>query len=301
MNITLNNFEAIKRDSIRPLFVAKIKSAELPLNIRGFYPTIDDCFLITKEAQKNLRVIVEDGTKVPTLGSKCIGAYRDKGSITGVVPYEVITVFKTRNIMETERLEALLKSLNKAFARVDKTTVEFNIDIIADVATGRDNVIPLLLDSNMNLTSILEDRDIEMSLEEIANLDIEKTLAERDFAFEIQVRDENGEVLHSFKEVPVLLEDFFWQPSHDNSSVCGEKEISFSYPQARDAMTVICPTLYEVMQESLDRESIKEDMLCLGLDITDEANVSKVAKELANKIDKLDAENSEFDTEFDSL
>lgn len=292
-NITIKDFNKIKVDSIRPMFVAKIESSALPLNIRGFFPTIDDCFVITEEAVRNMEVLFQGEPVQPSLGSKFIGESRDKGSITGIVKdNRVVCIYTLNNIEERDRLAELLTDLSKKHTIINDTTIEFNIDIIADVSTGRDNVVPLLVNSAMNLTAVLEDRDIEMSIEEIQNLDIMSVISSRKFDHRVEVRDKEGKVLHNFGEVAILLEDFFWQPSHDNKLSAGEKAISFSYPQARDAIAIISPTLYDCMLDSIDYKSIHEDMLCLGLDISEFNIPSKVSAKVQTAIKKQDRNNS---------
>ena len=71
--------------------------------------------------------------------------------------------------------------------------------------------------------------------------------------------------MYDFGYTAVMLEDFFWQPKHDNSLHAKVTEVSVKYHQALDGIRIMVPTLHQAIKNSLDLKSIKEDMLLLGL------------------------------------
>lgn len=277
MHTNLKTMKEIMRDAIRPCLVAKIESDRIPTQFQNWYPILNDCFLIGEEAINNFATHYydkENGNHIvkPTSGSKFIGAYRDKGSITGCLKrYLPFCQYQLNNISEVNNFIDMLKSMNKEYKIIGENMIEFQLDIIADVSTGRDNVTPLILNSCLELTAIIEDRDIEISIQEINAINIIDVINSRKFDHVVIIRDmeQEGKIVYSFGEVGILLEDFFWQPSHDNKLCCGEKSISFNYHQAIDAMAVLTPSLYNVTIESLDYSSISADLILLGLEMSE--------------------------------
>lgn len=277
MHTNLKEMKDIMRDAIRPCLVAKIESDRIPTQFQNWYPILNDCFLIGEETINNFATNYYDknnGNHIvkPSSGSKFIGAYRDKGSITGCLKrYLPFCQYQLNNLTEVNNFTDMLKAMNKEYKIIGENMIEFQLDIIADVSTGRDNVTPLILNSCLELTAIIEDRDIEMSIKEINAINIIDVVNSRKFDHVVIIRDmeQEGKIVYSFGEVGILLEDFFWQPSHDNKLCCGEKEISFNYHQSIDAMAVLAPTLYDVTIESLNYASISEDIILLGLEMSE--------------------------------
>ena len=109
----------------------------------------------------------------------------------------------------------------------------------------------------------------QLTVDETLNLDIVALADKYPCGFEMVLRDDenNLRVVYSFGEVPVMIEDFFWQPQHGNRFALKEKEISLNYNQARDCLKVLVPTLADCVVKSANFNSIKEDMLLLGLKI----------------------------------
>ena len=163
----------------------------------------------------------------------------------------------------------LLTNLNKGYyVKEEENTVVFQLDIIADVSVGRDNVTALLGQSCLDLKANIEGIDLGFTQEELDNLDIEELLDSRQWDHKVVIVDSvTKSIVHDFGECAILLEDYFWQPSHDNSLVAGEKEISFSYHQMKDGMAVLTPTLYKTFMSSIDFMSLKEDMLLTGIEV----------------------------------
>ena len=64
----------------------------------------------------------------------------------------------------------------------------------------------------------------------------------------------------------VIFENYFWQPNHDNATYISEKYVNCLYHQAVDGFQVYAPNLYNAIKRSTNKQSILEDMLCLGLD-----------------------------------
>lgn len=264
------NIRETMNKSVRPLMVAKISSDLIPDCFDGWEPILNDCFLLSWEAKENLAVYYQGEVVKPEEGSKFIGAYRDKGSISGVLSrYLPFCYYKLENQEEVANFCELLTNLNKGYyVKEEENTVVFQLDIIADVSVGRDNVTALLGQSCLDLKANIEGIDLGFTQEELDNLDLEELLDSRQWDHKVVIVDSvTKSIVHDFGECAILLEDYFWQPSHDNSLVAGEKEISFSYHQMKDGMAVLTPTLYKTFMSSIDFMSLKEDMLLTGIEV----------------------------------
>ena len=264
------NIRETMNKSVRPMLVAKISSDLIPDCFDGWEPILNDCFLLSWEAKENLAVYYQGEVVKPEEGSKFIGAYRDKGSISGVLSrYLPFCYYKLENQEEVANFCELLTNLNKGYyVKEEENTVVFQLDIIADVSIGRDNVTALLGQSCLDLKANIEGIDLGFTQEELDNLDIEELLDSRQWDHKVVIVDSvTKSIVHDFGECAILLEDYFWQPSHDNSLVAGEKEISFSYHQMKDGMAVLTPTLYKTFMSSIDFMSLKEDMLLTGIEV----------------------------------
>ena len=264
------NIRETMNKSVRPMLVAKISSDLIPDCFDGWEPILNDCFLLSWEAKENLAVYYQGEVVKPEEGSKFIGAYRDKGSISGVLSrYLPFCYYKLENQEEVANFCELLTNLNKGYyVKEEENTVVFQLDIIADVSVGRDNVTALLGQSCLDLKANIEGIDLGFTQEELDNLDIEELLDSRQWDHKVVIVDSvTKSIVHDFGECAILLEDYFWQPSHDNSLVAGEKEISFSYHQMKDGMAVLTPTLYKIFMSSIDFMSLKEDMLLTGIEV----------------------------------
>lgn len=264
------NIRETMNKSVRPMLVAKISSDLIPDCFDGWEPILNDCFLLSWEAKENLAVYYQGEVVKPEEGSKFIGAYRDKGSISGVLSrYLPFCYYKLENQEEVANFCELLTNLNKGYyVKEEENTVVFQLDIIADVSVGRDNVTALLGQSCLDLKANIEGIDLGFTQEELDNLDIEELLDSRQWDHKVVIVDSvTKSIVHDFGECAILLEDYFWQPSHDNSLVAGEKEISFSYHQMKDGMAVLTPTLYKTFMSSIDFMSLKEDMLLTGIEV----------------------------------
>lgn len=292
----LNNLNAVSVST----FVAKVNleilsREEIEL---GLYPNINDCFMISEDFSNRMEVNFRkpketDFTSMkPIEGDKLIGAFRDKGSVTGVMKrYIPVVDFKVRTVKEGERLITALKEIRgentpyKFFE--DRLIVSFPIDIIANPSTGRDNVSALMLQSAMELKAILEGIEVAVdNLEEVGRMNLEEILEEREQSHVVNMLDiTTGEIVYSFGEVPVLIEDFFWQPKHSNSIYCKEKYVSLNYHQAIDGMQILLSSLHKAMLNSLDYDRIKEHIMVLGLDIVEDCAISELVNQLENSAD----------------
>jgi hypothetical protein len=260
----------IMNKSVRPMLVAKISSDLIPNCFDGWEPILNDCFLLSWEAKENLAVYYQGEVVKPQEGSKFIGAYRDKGSISGVLSrFLPFCYYRLNDKEEVANFCELLKNLNKGYyIKEEENTVIFQLDVIADVSVGRDNVTSLLGQSCLDLKANIEGIDLGFTQEELDNLDVEELLNNRSWDHRVVIIDSvTKSIVYDFGECAILLEDYFWQPSHDNSLVAGEKEISFSYHQMKDGMAVLTPTLYKTFMASIDFTSLKEDMLLTGIEV----------------------------------
>ena len=278
----LQNLDKVVRTAI----VAKInleKDLDPILKAFGFYPNINDCFLISSLFSERMTSDFippksETITISPIEGDKLIGTFRDKGSVTGVLRRcYLICKYRTKSSEEAKRLAKAISQINGGKVKiVNETIVTFPIDIVANPSTGRDNVLALTLQSCMEFKGILEDKTFEMSIDEVQNINIEEILNEREYSHDIDLMNMNGKVLYTFKEVPILIEDFFWQPKHSNRFSLREKEVSLNYHQAIDGMQTIVPELYNTMLNSINIEKIKESILALGLEIKEDSQLADI-------------------------
>lgn len=248
---------------------------------------LNDCFLISPECSENMEVTftlpksfkeqhdIEDNTAdlCPIEGDKFIGENRDKGSVTKVCrKYIPFIKFKFTSQEEYARFKDFVLSIGKQvyFDNESKLSFETQADVIANPSTGRDNVGALVANSTLEYDAIINGKDeYQLTVDETLNLDIVALADKYPCGFEMVLRDDenNLRVVYSFGEVPVMIEDFFWQPQHGNRFALKEKEISLNYNQARDCLKVLVPTLAECVVKSANFNSIKEDMLLLGLKI----------------------------------
>lgn len=272
---------------LKSLFVAKINLPEfLPEKLvkLELYPNTNDCFLVSQNTCDRMSAMFRRPSETeltrikPSCGSKMIGAFRDKGSITQVMDRFVPFVkYECKSELEVERLAKALEEMRgeDTFYIQDKNTLFFQIDVIANPSTGRDNVSALILQSCLELEGIFDDEIKEYTLKEVGEMNVEEVIKRRQHEHEVVIYDkENNTIVHNFGKVPILLEDFFWQPKHDNSLYCQEKEFSCTYSQFKDGLQVLIPSLYKSLQNSLDYESIHEHCLILGMDLVTDSNKS---------------------------
>lgn len=265
---------------LKKLFVAKINlPEELPQELVDLelYPNTNDCFMLSLETAQKMSVKYkqpkEDLVKVmqPVAGSKFIGAFRDKGSITGIMErYIPVVNFKCENEIEVERLIKALKEMRgeNTFVVKNNNSVIFPIDIIANPSTARDNVSALVLQSCMELDGILDDEIKEFELAEIVKMNVLEIANKDRYNQRVLMYDTlTKSIVYDFGIVPILLEDFFWQPKHDNELYAKEKEFSCTYSQFKDGIEVMIPELYKVLMNSLDYERIHENALLLGMEL----------------------------------
>lgn len=304
--ITQENLNAV----LKSLFVAKINLPEtLPEELIkiGLVPNTNDCFLVAEETCKRMEVLfrkpktTELSHMKPTAGSKCIGSFRDKGSITKVMKRFVPLVkYQCQNYEELERLGKALKQMrgeNTYFEELNGNILMFPIDVIANPSTGRDNVSALVLQSCLELEGILEDKPQEYTLEEIVNMDVKEVIQRRQHQHEVLIYDNKyNKIVYSFGLIPIMLEDFFWQPKHDNSLYCLEKNFSCTYSQFKDGLELLTPSLYKALNKSIDYASIHEHCVLLGMEfLENNYNNEIIEQEISER------ENASIATEEDML
>lgn len=304
--ITQENLNAV----LKSLFVAKINlNEDLPEELvkLGLVPNTNDCFLISEETCKRMEVLfrkpktTELSHMKPKAGSKCIGSFRDKGSITKVMKRFVPLVkYQCNNSKEVERLSKALKEMrgeDTYFEKLDNNILLFQIDVIANPSTGRDNVSALVLQSCLELEGILEDKPQEYTLEEIVNMDVKEVIQRRPHQHEVIIYDNKyNKIVYSFGLIPILLEDFFWQPKHDNSLYCKQKDFSCTYSQFKDGIELLMPSLYKALTNSIDYSSIHEYCVLLGMEFLENNYSNEVIEQ-----EVAERENAEFATEEDML
>lgn len=252
-----------------PSLVVKCDITGTEFEKYGIFPNAEDSFIISEEfVNRTESKITEIKTRNISLGSKMIGAYRDKGSITAIVEkeYKLQVDFTCNDFDEVHNFCNFLDTLNKKY-QIQGTTVTFEPDVIAGTSTSRDNVNALLIDGLMELDCILDDTTIEMTTEELADITIQDLSDVRNRDHRFYIIDKNGNCVHDFGSHLVIFEYYFWQPMHDNTTYISKKTVNCLYSQAVDGFQIYAPSLYEAIQNSIDYSSIKEDMLCLGLSL----------------------------------
>lgn len=224
----------------------------------------------TKELE-NLRRIEETGISyvMPMPGDKFIGVNRDKGSVTDIMSaFKPVCKMNFENVEITKNFFETMLQMGKKVEYVSDTEFNVEVDVIANPSTERDNVSALVLNSLLEWDAIATGKEYEISPEQLLAIEVADLAEKYPCSFEVVMqRRHNGEEVYSFGKVPMMLEDFFWQPQHGNQMVIKEKEVSLNYNQARDAIKVLTPTLGKVMKETMNFASMKEDMLLLGLDL----------------------------------
>lgn len=207
----------------------------------------------------------------PIEGDKFIGNNRDKGSVTKVMTeYVPYFKFKFENKEQYERFYTFVCDLGKVIVNDNPKEFYFEtqVDVVAHTSTARDNVSALVLNSLLEYEAIVEDKpEYQLSIQEALDIDVVEFADKYPCGFEVVLKDCFEQEVYSFGKVPMMIEDFFWQPQHGNRFAIKEKEISLNYNQARDALKVLTPTLAEVVKKSANFNSIKEDMSLLGLKI----------------------------------
>lgn len=291
---------------LKTLFVAKINLPEdLPKKLveLELYPNTNDCFMLSKETADRMSVFFKKPGKEelsrmkPSCGSKLIGSFRDKGSVTGIMDrYVPMVVYKCNNKQEMENLIVALKEMrgNNAYFKIisETNSVIFPIDIIANPSTARDNVSALVLQSCIELEGIFEGTTKEYTLEEIVNMNVEEVITKRKHEHQVFMFDVfTSTIVYDFGEVPILLEDFFWQPKHDNSLYCQEKLFSCNYHQFIDGLNTVIPELYKSMINSLDYVNIKEHCMLLGMELQEDNYSNEL---LENDINKFNIDDEDM-------
>lgn len=300
-----NDFdEKVKNSCLRTMFVAKIGIPAMFKDKRkveefrklGLLPNVNDCFIFSDLGVELLRTYFrKPGTQevdhyVPGAGAKCIGIGRDKGSITSVMrEYVPVVDYVCNNEFEADNLEKALQEIRgESHYTVRKgNTVTFELDAIANPSIGRDNVAELTLQSCKEISNMLDGTKEVMSVEEAAKIDVKALVRSRQFNHTVRIVDayDWDNTVKTFNNIPIMMEDFFVQPQHDNQFYNKERDnVSLNYHQVIDGMKCLLPSLYYSMLESLDYARIKEYMLCLGVEYIEKDNNTQVI--IKNKKDK---------------
>lgn len=256
---------------ILPSLVVKCDLFDEKLEKYGIYPNAEDSFIISGEfVKRSLSKISATEEREIALGSKMIGSYRDKGSVTSIVDgiiYKLQCDFILQNDNEVTNFCNFLDCLNKKY-EINGTTVTFEPDVIAGTSTSRDNVNALLIDGLTELDCIIDDTEITMTTEGMKDIKIEDlaSVRQRDFRLYIVDIKVPTKIVEELGTHLVIFENYFWQPNHDNATYISEKYVNCLYHQAVDGFQVYAPNLYNAIKRSTNKQSILEDMLCLGLD-----------------------------------
>ncbi|MGL5714370.1 MAG: hypothetical protein ACRCYT_04805 [Cetobacterium sp.] len=289
----------LQNTAVRTALVAKIDLGpflDWKLANLGLVSNLNDCFLISEEFSNNCATYFKvpssyvekyketmdaNGIIVvsPIAGDKMIGNNRDKGCVTKVMDqFKPVIKFEFGDSVVAQRFQTFSNELGKTVFDITPTGFSVFADVLANPSTGRDNVGALVLNSLLEWVAIAEDIEMVLSPEEVLNIDIMDLAKGYPCSHEVVLVNSNMDEVHSFGHLPIMIEDFFWQPQHGNRFSIKEKTVSMSYNQARDAVKVLCPTLGQVMLETADFNSIKEDMLLLGLNLNYKSNaVAKVS------------------------
>lgn len=266
---------------MKTMWVAKIdlyEQIEEELIDLGLFPNTNDCFLVSRKTLSNMTALFKKPEEdflsymTPGNGSKFIGSFRDKGSVTCVMDrYVPMVKYQCPDKESAQRLAIAVKEMKgeNAKVKVVGVYVYFEIDIIANPSTGRDNVAALVLQSCMEQKAILEGKTYKVTPEEVASMNVEEIVEDGIYDHQVVLFDNiENKVVYDFGKTAVMLEDFFWQPKHDNQLHCKEADIALNYHQAIDGFKSMLPVLYKVMIKSIDFEALKENYTILGLRYT---------------------------------
>jgi hypothetical protein len=286
----------ITNNVARIALVAKIDLTEVPVALRKeFFPNLNDAFMVSHSFADAMETTYtrprreEAEAFKPVAGSKMHGQFRDKGSVCGVTKKMIcLTDYVLNTETEINNLIQALKDLGKMYyLRGNVITIE--IDVIANPSLGRDNVVALLKNGILEQRAILEGVDFELTISQAEKMTIEECCGDHNYDHRVYVVDgETGELIHDFGKHLVLLEDYFWQPQHDNRIKMEEVEIPLSYQQALDGLDVLLPSLSEVVRTTANFNSVAEDMMLMGLQLDTALNnniPSTLAFELPSKKD----------------
>ncbi|KYL05302.1 hypothetical protein [Fusobacterium necrophorum] len=256
-------------DVIVPAMVAKIDIVDNSFLEFGMYPNQDDSFIISQEFSDRSATNFNHEIWKIGLGDKMIGAYRDKGSCTGIIKenYKVLCDFSVSDMEEANNLAVALEEMGKHVYRISKDFVTFEIDVIAGTSTGRDNVTALLLDSFLEFDGILDNTDVILDLETFQDLTLEDMAKVRNRDHRIYIVNDKNKCIYDFGLQCIIIESFFWQPHQSNRLKAKKKHINICYNQALDGMEILFPELREVIENSIDYKRIKEVFLCLGMEV----------------------------------
>ena len=261
---------------ILPSLVVKCDLFDEKLEKYGIYPNAEDSFIISGEfVKRSLSKISATEEREIALGSKMIGSYRDKGSVTGIVDgiYKLQCDFILQDDNEVNNFCNFLDCLNKKY-EINGTTVTFEPDVIAGTSTSRDNVNALLIDGLTELDCIIDD----IKIEDLASV------RQRDFRlYIVDMSEVPTKVVEELGTHLVIFENYFWQPNHDNATYISEKYVNCLYHQAVDGFQIYAPNLFDAIKKSTNKQSILEDMLCLGLDFKYDEKLEEI-----NPVDILD-------------
>lgn len=231
------------------LLVAKVNNKDLKEG--GMHPVYNDGFIISRQCSD--KFMLDDGSK-PTIGSKLIGEFRDKGSITSY-----------SNIVAKVPLEFenFLTRLNFKFTKKENCIL-FVPDVVAGMSSERDNVLALVGHGISSLYANVKEKNIKIKKE---NLKEELIRMNKELNASLFMVKDNK--LLPIKGI-LMLEDFFWQPRHDNKNKFRIGNISFSYNQAVDGMSILMPGMYKDFMNSINKSKIQELKILGNLKIEEE-------------------------------
>lgn len=288
-------------DVIINSMVAKIDVVDNSLLKYGIYPNQDDSFIIGQEFSDRSATYFNHEIWKVGFGDKMIGAYRDKGSCTAIIqaPYQCRCDFYVADMEEANNLAMALEEMGKNVIRISKDKVTFEIDVIAGTSTSRDNVNALLIDSFIELDSILDGTISHIDLNTLKELSLEDLaeVRERDHHVYIVDLEDSEKIVHDFGEQCVILESFFWQPHQSNRLKSKKKHINITYNQCLDGMEILFPELREVVEKSMDFKKIKEVLICLGMQKDSEIPELDGSDEIKTQISNKSLEISMLEAE----
>ena len=291
----------MKTDILVPCIVAKLSLENLTEDLINFdlVPNSLDSGIISSLSTKKFRTTFklpkrysdDYETICPMEGDKMYGSYRDKMSITKVAQrYVPFVIYKFKNKVEVDNFSKFLDEIGNDYFVATKNRLFIQVDFINNESTDRDNVGAIMLDSCLMFESIVEDKDIVLSTDEFKNYDLNSLAKKRKWHQRLVLVDlDTKKVVHNFGEVPILIEEFFWQPQHSNRYNSGFRNCEFKYSQALDGIKTLVPALHETIIASTDYSLLKEELLILGMDMDSYSNF-KLTKEELNSDRTIDEE-----------
>jgi hypothetical protein len=202
------------------------------------------------------------------IGNKLILPFREKAVIGGTYGNEEITQIECTLLVETKYVKNIIQHFEEQDiqwysngASKGMSIIKFVPDLIMN-HTNRDNNIALRLLSNIRYESILENKTIEISLDES-----NKTILKRNDETIVNVTiGINGKIIKQL-DTQLLFLTGYHQPTHSVQRTATFGRVNINYRQALAARQVFTPIDFNYIIKNFDKELYKAKLACGGYEI----------------------------------